>query len=84
MTTTETTLKVKTGVGYGHYDLLTEDGKIVGEVFKVTTTYNIAPRALTVTSWKFHLKGDPTQSSLKYRTRGDALKAATERHRTLA
>lgn len=79
MTTAETAdVKIKPGVGNGNY-LVLLDGEKVGEVQKIKERYNIAPRSLTVISWRATPVGqqsDPTN----YSTRRDAVRALIERN----
>lgn len=71
-------LTIKPGTGYGFYDLYRADGTKVGEVFKIVTSYNIAPRPITVTSWRYSLHG-LGPCATKFARRRDAVAAAAER-----
>lgn len=61
-------IKVKPGVGEGHYDLYIGDEK-VGETIKKVEHYNIHPKPVTSISWVLRIHG--VRGS--WRTRRDAL-----------
>jgi hypothetical protein len=70
-------LTTKRGTGYGHYNMHGADGRKVGEVYKIVTSYNIAPRPITVTSWRYAFNGQRACTT-NFRTRAEAVKAAAE------